>query len=137
MHILSTTAGDISAEYFIVDDVIDSAGHEGFIVMEGDPWGASGFDCYSARTLRECLAYLLPHITRGERVYRVRLARRHGQHKVSVLLGWHHAPFREHGLWQARGFDANGKHFNRAFRTLRACKAFLAQKRRGESTENY
>ena len=44
-------------------------------------------------------------------------------------LGW----FREHGLYQCRGFDAYGRHFNRAFRTKREARAFLSAMRRGDN----
>lgn len=125
------------SNYFILDDVINERGTEGFCVMFGDPWEARGFDQFTAKTMRECLAYLLPHITRGERVYRVKLARRHGEHKVSVLLGWNHSPFKGHGLWQARGFNAAGEHFNRAFRSRRECVSFLSKMRNGIPCDRY
>ncbi len=126
-----------TADYFVVDDCINARGKEGFIVMAGDPVSALGCEMFKAKTLRECLAYLLPHITRGERVYRVRLARRHGAHTASVLLGWTHRPFRDCGMWQARGFDAYGRHFNRAFRTHREANSFLSKMRRGIEFDRY
>ena len=41
-----------------------------------------------------------------------------------------YVPFKEHGLWQCRGFTPSGKHFNRAFRTIREAKKFLSAMRR-------
>ena len=40
--------------------------------------------------------------------------------------------FREHGMLQARGFDAFGRHFNRAFSTRKAAESFLSAMRRGD-----
>ena len=42
-------------------------------------------------------------------------------------------PFREHGVWHARGFDAWGRHFARAFPTLRAARGFLSSMARGDN----
>lgn len=41
--------------------------------------------------------------------------------------------FREHGLLQARGFDAFGRHFNRSFSTRKAAESFLSAMRRGDN----
>ena len=42
-------------------------------------------------------------------------------------------PFHECGAWHARGFDAWGRHFNRAFSTARAARAFLSAMARGDN----
>lgn len=47
-------------------------------------------------------------------------------------------PFQEHGVWQARGFDKHGAHFNRAFRTKTACERFINKMARApEGVEHY
>ncbi|WP_454735393.1 hypothetical protein [Cupriavidus necator] len=47
-------------------------------------------------------------------------------------------PFREHGVWQARGFDKNGAHFNRAFRRKVDVEAFINRMaRKPEGVEHY
>lgn len=47
-------------------------------------------------------------------------------------------PFQEHGVWQARGFDKNGRHFNRAFRHKTACTAFInSMARKPEGVDHY
>jgi len=71
--------------YFITDDVITQSGREGFEVVYGNPYTACGFSQYAALTLRECKAFVALRIAEGETVYRVRLARRHGEHSVKVL----------------------------------------------------
>ena len=63
--------------YFIVDDVISERGVEGYEVMYGDPYEATGFKQSQHSLMREALASI-PH---GETVYRVFLARRHGKGK--------------------------------------------------------
>lgn len=127
--------------YFIVDDWCDSLNREGFAVFYGDPFTATGTLAREFRRLGEAVAYVSKHTDTThpphERGYRVRLARRHGSHSVTVILGWDHFPFREHDLWQARGFDAHGLHFNRAFRSKRACEKFLTAMRRGDNVERY
>lgn len=42
-------------------------------------------------------------------------------------------PFREHGVWHARGFDAWGRHFVRAFRRMRDARSFLSAMARGDN----
>jgi len=42
-------------------------------------------------------------------------------------------PFRESGLWQCRGFDAFGRHFNRSFRTVRDARLFCNAMKRGDN----
>lgn len=42
-------------------------------------------------------------------------------------------PFREHDMWQARGFDAWGRHFNRAFPRRAECQSFINAMRRGDN----
>lgn len=44
------------------------------------------------------------------------------------------APFMQHGVWQARGFNAEGNHFNRAFKTKAKAAKFIASMRRAGST---
>lgn len=41
--------------------------------------------------------------------------------------------FREHGVLHARGFDAWGRHFARAFSRWRECRAFLSAMVRGDN----
>lgn len=68
--------------YFIVDDVIGPGSKEGFEVMFGNPWTAVGVVRFQSDTRRACEFYIDKHITKGEEVYRVFLARRHGEHRV-------------------------------------------------------
>lgn len=44
--------------------------------------------------------------------------------------------FREHGVYQVRGFDRNGRHVNRAFRTVTAARKAARGLRKG-SGERY
>jgi len=46
-------------------------------------------------------------------------------------------PFKEHGVWQCRGFNTNGLHFNKAFRTKREALKFLTSMKRGDNLERY
>lgn len=45
--------------------------------------------------------------------------------------------FKEHGLWQCRGFNTNGLHFNRAFRTKKEAYAFLSRMKKGYNSDRY
>lgn len=128
--------------YFVVDDVIDARGTEGFAVLYGQPDTAVGSQQAEFRTLRECRAYVLKHDgLSGRDACRVFLARRHGEHRVIALFpvtDERPEPFREHGLWQARGYTAFETHFNRAFRTKREASKFIGAMMRGDlSVERY
>ena len=70
--------------YFIVDDAMQHRNREGFGVMFGNPHTAIGTFQEEFVTLREARAYAEKH-ARGEPIYRVFLARRHGKHKVIEL----------------------------------------------------
>ena len=41
----------------------------------------------------------------------------------------------ENGVWYCRGFDANGRHFNRCFKRLRNADSFLRTMKRGDAEE--
>lgn len=128
--------------YFVLDDVINERGREGFVVMYGDPGEARGFDQGSFRTLREARAYVLKHdALAGRDACRVFLARRHGAHRVVALFPIAEdmpSPFLGHGVWQARGYDAFERHYNRAFKSKRAALSFISAMRRGDlSVERY
>ncbi len=71
------------AAYFVVDDVIDEAGREGFELLYGDALTATGTRVHSAKTLSECLA----RVPAGDPVYRVKLARRHGEFSCRLIRG--------------------------------------------------
>lgn len=71
--------------YFIVDDYCDAFNREGFEVMFGDPSTAIGTAQGQFRTLRAAKASIATHVLPGETVYRVFLARRHGEHKVKRI----------------------------------------------------
>jgi hypothetical protein len=77
----------VEPQYFIVDDVINERGAEGFEVMFGNPYTAIGTSCEKFRLMREALAYVEKHLTSGEVAYRVKLARRHGSHKITIIKG--------------------------------------------------
>lgn len=70
--------------YFIVDDVMQNRNREGFGVMFGNPYTAIGTFQAEFVTLRDARAYAEKR-ARGEPIYRVFLARRHGKHKVIEL----------------------------------------------------
>lgn len=99
--------------YYIIDDCIDTSGTEGFVLMFGDPWTAIGVERYFARSIKE----LRGKVPEGEPLFRVRLARRHGEHSVCRINGAAARPFKEHGLWAVRGYNALNEHFNRSFRS--------------------
>lgn len=68
--------------YWIVDDALQNAGgREGFAVFYGCPHMAVGVQKTEHVLLREALA----SISMDEPVYRVKLARRHGKHTVTLL----------------------------------------------------
>jgi hypothetical protein len=67
--------------YWVVDDCIDASGHEGYELLRGNPYSTVGVRIHAARRLHTVLAKV-PH---GEKVYRVRLARRHGTHSVKLI----------------------------------------------------
>lgn len=71
--------------YFIIDDCIDQHGTEGYVVMFGDPYTAVGVERGKFKLFRQAVNEAARHIVKGENVYRVRLARRHGEHKVTIL----------------------------------------------------
>lgn len=76
--------------YFIVDDVLSGeSGKEGFVVMYGNPETAIGVTLAEFKLLREAKAYTALHIEnslfRNTKVYRVKLARRHGSHTVQRI----------------------------------------------------
>ncbi len=128
--------------YFVIDDVINESGREGFEVMYGHPGTAIGVSEAKFRTLREARAYVLKHdVLSGRDACRVFLARRHGAHKVVALFpvtDERPEPFRENGVWQARGFTAFETHFNRAFRTKREAEKFIGAMMRGDlSVDRY
>lgn len=65
-------------EYFIVDDVLDEAGHEGFELLFGDPVAATGCSQRTALRLLDLKRYLRKHHPHLKSVARVFLARRWG-----------------------------------------------------------
>lgn len=71
--------------YYIVDDVINETGKEGFVVMHGDPHTAVGVEQFSSPLFREAKAYVARAMAPGEEVYRVLLARRHKEHQVTRM----------------------------------------------------
>lgn len=72
--------------YFIVDDVLSGeSGKEGFIVSYGNPETAIGATLAEFKLLREAKAYIAKHVTADDKVYRVKLARRHGAHIVERI----------------------------------------------------
>lgn len=73
-------------EYFIVDDVIDDAGHEGFELLFGDPIAATGTSQRIALRLYELKRYLRKHHPDLKQVARVFLARRWGAKARVIYL---------------------------------------------------
>lgn len=67
--------------YWIVDDVLDGQTKEGFQAYFGCPFRAIG----SKQGEYAQLALALAGSPAGEAVYRVKLARRHGQHSVTLI----------------------------------------------------
>lgn len=76
-------AGERPSVYFVVDDVIDEAGREGFELMHGDAQTATGYSVHRGHTLSECIA----RVPAGDPVYRVKLARRHGEFSCKLIEG--------------------------------------------------
>ena len=71
--------------YFVIDDWCESLNCEGFAVMRGDPYSAIGVHQKDFATLRAAKAWIANHVTTEETVYRVFLARRHGEHRVRAI----------------------------------------------------
>lgn len=67
--------------YWIVDDVLDERPNEGFQVYFGCPFRFIGTKQSEYLRLGQALA----SVPKTEAVYRVKLARRHGQHSVRLL----------------------------------------------------
>jgi hypothetical protein len=67
--------------YWIVDDVLDGQTKEGFQLFYGCPFRAVGTK--QGEFLQLGLA--LAAVSEGEPVYRVKLARRHGDHSVKLI----------------------------------------------------
>lgn len=67
--------------YWIVDDVLDGQRKEGFQLFYGCPFRAVGTK--QGEFLHLGLA--LAAVSKGEAVYRVKLARRHGDHSVKLI----------------------------------------------------
>jgi hypothetical protein len=71
--------------YFVVDDVIDEAGHEGYEVLHGNPFEATGFSQFKSLRFADCVAHIKKRVTKDEPVYRVKLARRHKDPSVKLI----------------------------------------------------
>lgn len=67
--------------YFIVDDVINERGDEGYEVLFGNPRLATGFKDSVHLLLRDAVAA----VPKDEPIYRVKLQRRHGVPSCEVL----------------------------------------------------
>lgn len=71
--------------YFIVDDWCENLGCVGFVVHYGNPYTAIGTRQSECRLYHDATAYVAAHTTADETAYRVRLARRHGEHSVKPI----------------------------------------------------
>lgn len=71
--------------YFILDDVIDERGREGYEVMHGNPFDATGFSQFKSLRYGDCLDYVKKRTKPNEPVYRVKLARRHKVPSVKLI----------------------------------------------------
>jgi hypothetical protein len=69
--------------YFVVDDVLQNSGREGFAVLIGDPETAIGTGQGEFATLKAAENFIKSE--KAESYYRVFLARRHGTHKVKFV----------------------------------------------------
>lgn len=76
----------MASEYFIVDDAIDEAGHEGFELLFGDPTTAVGFFVERSRRLWQLKLLVLKRDPGTTHVARVFLARRHGERARVVYI---------------------------------------------------
>jgi hypothetical protein len=72
---------DYGNTYWIVDDCLDESREEGFQIFHGCPFRALGVKQGEYRTYGAALA----SIPADEVVFRVKLARRHGQHSVTRI----------------------------------------------------
>lgn len=71
--------------YFIVDDVIDERGTEGYEVLHGHAFSAIGVSAFKSKLYGDCLDYVKKRTVPDEPVYRVKLARRHKVPSVKLI----------------------------------------------------
>lgn len=108
----------------------NSSGHRGYVL-----WGTSPVDHYPGGVVFRVCAW--PDNPRGS-LQGWRTLREAQEWAIRVNGGTVSGfqcvgPFREHGVWHARGFDAWGRHFVRAFRRLESARSFLRHMARGDN----